>query len=181
MTFHEIFSAEQLFLMKAKSVLESEEDTVYPERSLADRTLAIIACAFALEAILNLLFRQSNRVKHFDGMSVRAKMEVLGAFGNVDIRFDSSPWKELNELIKTRDWLVHFKEPTIGLLGSCGYITNVDTKIPKLAPYKSLSIDNLSIYYESILCACRLLAQGLGLREHFDYLWTQQYEPWMIG
>lgn len=57
MTFHERFSAEQLFLMKAKTVLESEEDTVYPERSLADRTLAIIACAFALEAILNLLFR----------------------------------------------------------------------------------------------------------------------------
>lgn len=181
MTFYETFSAEQLFLQKAKMTLEPDEDGFDSDIELGNRTVAIISCAFALEALLNLLFRYDGRIRFYESMDIKAKLMVLGELANVEVVFDRQPWQVVPNLIKTRNWLVHFKEPSVGFLGSCGYIENEVVNIPKLAPHKSLTRSKLKEYYDNILLIGQSLAKGLGLREEFGYLWTQEYEPWIVG
>ena len=181
MTFHEIFSAEQLFLLKAKVVLESNEDDLDGEIELAERTVAIVSCAFALEALLNLLFLHDSRIRFYESMNTKTKIVVLGEFAGIEVKFDRMPWQSVPDLLRTRNWLVHFKEPTIGFLGSCGYIKDGEESIPKLAPQKTLTKEKLEEYYNSILLIGQELAEGLNLRDKFGYLWTQEYEPWIIG
>lgn len=178
MTHWEIFSAEQLFLLNARKVLEADESTLSCDVALAERATAIMSCAFALEALLNLLLRHDGRISLYEGINTKAKLEILGVFAHIEVAFNKEPWQAISELIKTRNWLVHFKEPTIGFLGSLGYVGD---SAPKRAPTKSLTKEALKVYYESVLHVGQVLVDGLGMHKEFSYLWSQEYEPWIIG
>ena len=178
MTFHETFSAEQLFLLNAKLALASEDIASDSEVTLAKRTTAIMSCAFALEALLNLMLKTTGAMSDYDKIPIKAKLELVGILANVEISFGKMPWQKLANLIVVRNWLVHFKEPVVGFLGSEGYIGD---NIPKRSPNKTLTIDELRQYYFNVLEAGRTLAAGLNLHDEFSYLWTQEFEPWIIG
>lgn len=176
MTFHESFYAEQLFLDNAKLVLErGEADDEYSD--FGEVASAVMSCAFALEALANALLKVDGRIKHYDKIEIKAKLEVLGILASIDVDFGKSPWQHIARLVGLRNWLVHYKDPYIGLMGSGGYVSRKS----KFSPSNDLTLNELKRYYDAVRECMAELANGLGQKEQFLFLSSEEYEPIMMG
>jgi len=177
MTFYVEFFADQVFLSFVKKHIEKET-----KFGLEDGAVCVMSSAAALEAIVNQLFISKTSLKYFDSFRFYEKIETLASFGGIEVNWGQGPWQGINELIKVRNWLAHYKETTIGLINSDSQwiIDNVNKK-PKIEPGIVLSRSNSQKYYNAVLTGSFELAQALKAGCEFDFLLSQNYESIIVG
>lgn len=194
MTFWETFNAEQLFLKKAKEIIDTVKE--HPEgkyldtEAMEEYSIGIVYCGFAFEAILNIMLRTYDQdlfiAKQRD--CIKSKLKLLKK--EIGISFDKSnePWSSIDELVGARNWLAHYKYQKPGLVGSEGYAKTADTKTgeiydtePIYAPKKTLTKENLIRYYNSVLIGSREIAAKIGVKNELMFLWNEEYEPFIYG
>lgn len=182
MTFYVEFYAEQAFLSFVKKSLQSAEAGDQTGFTLEIGVVVILACTAALEATMNQLFQDDKRLQHYDSLRISEKVETLADFAKIRIDWGSQPWQDIQRLIKVRNWLAHFKETKIGLIGGEGeWIKDTVNRLPKLDPDTELSFQQVRKYYNSVLGCLLLLARGLGLQNKYRFLETQEYDYYMVG
>lgn len=182
MTFYVEFYAEQAFLSFVKSNLQSLEVADPKSYTLELGAVMILSCVAALEATLNQLFQDDKRLQHYDSLRILEKIETLADFANIKIDWGGQPWQEVQQLIKVRNWLAHFKDPKIGLIGGEGkWIKDSVNKLPKLDPDVELSLQKIKKYYGSVLGSLLLLARGLGYQDKYRHLETEEYDYYQVG
>ena len=187
MTFYFDFYAEQAFLLFIKDYLSSTRTaTSYSDYSDAETShcaVCILACAATIEAMVNRLFIQKGCFKHFDELRLKSKIETLADVGGVSIDWGKGPWQQVAELIKARNWLAHFKDTTIGLIGAEDtWVVDDINKPPKLDPKVVLTPPTIRKYYDALREALRALAAGLEVNNHhYDFLDSEHYNLIVVG
>ncbi len=182
MTFNELFFTEQMFLKNAKSVLDNDALVEDTDSYISEVAMGVISCAFALEALINSLYRESGKLHSYERIEIRSKIEILGYIANVSVDYGQMPWQGIAELIRVRNWLVHFKDPYIGLIGSDGqYICDQNHSIPKIQPKGVFNKAKLKKYYRSVLCGGKQFAEALNLRDYFTFLFDESYSFYELG
>lgn len=177
MTFYVEFYAEQAFLSFVKSHLTKET-----KFDLEDGAVCVLSCTAAIEAILNRLFENDGRLKHYDSLRLPEKIETLADFAKVEVLWGNKPWQDIGQLISVRNWLAHYKNSTIGLINSDSqWVVDDINKKPRLEPGVVLSRKNVTNYYRAVLSGCQMLVTGLDQGLHFGFLSDENYEPIIVG
>jgi hypothetical protein len=180
MTFRVHFYAEQAFLAQIKAMLETEPKS---ENEPNVAALCILACASAIEAFSNHLLAKIVKFRHFDELKITSKIEQLLICGGIEPNWGIEPWQAINRLIKSRNWLAHYKDYEIGLVNS-DYVWLSDSynKLPKIDPYQELTLNQVRIYYNQTRKALEILARSVGAKEtDFEFLRTEKYESFLVG
>ena len=175
MSHHLVFNADQTFLKFSKECIRSFDDNDKNNREKA--AAVIIACASALEAKINSYLMSINRLPAWDELKIKSKIETLYFWGNRDPDWGSSPLQEINTLIRIRNWLLHFKEPVIGLSNTGGeWIVDSHNKKPKIDPKQILTKEFSSTCYLTTIAALVEIGK-LSMRPdyEFDYLISEDY------
>lgn len=179
MTFRVHFYAEQAFLARTKAMLETGQSEEEPAIS----ALCILACASAIEAFSNSLLAKTVKFRHFDELRISSKIEQLLLHGGTEPNWGVEPWQSIRQLIKSRNWLAHYKEHDIGLVNSeFEWLSDPHNKAPKIDPYKELTFAQSRNYYDQTLKALEILAQSAGANEtEWEFLRSENYEPFLVG
>lgn len=177
MTFYVDFYAEQAFLSFVKSQVTKEA-----KFGLEDGAVCVLSCAAAIEAILNRLFENDGRLRHYDSLRISEKIETLADFAQVKVLWGNKPWQDIGQLISVRNWLAHYKNSTIGLVNSDSqWVVDDINKKPKLEPGVVLSREYVTNYYKAVLASCQLIVTGLNQDVHFSFLADEDYELIIVG
>lgn len=180
MTFRVNFFAEQAYLAFVKETLDNP--ITDHEKSVERGAVCVIATACALEAIVNLLLKDHTSLRHYDDLRFRSKIDTLLDFGNHPLEWDKMPLQRIAELIRLRDWLVHYKDNDIGLINSAGeWIEDEYNKRPKRDPDQVLTMENVEKLYQAVRQIVLILASGVGANERFEYLQTEEYNAFLVG
>jgi hypothetical protein len=180
MTFRVNFFAEQAYLDFVKETLANPIADSYKE--IERGAVCIIATACALESIVNLLLKDYTSLRHFDDLRFRSKIETLLDLGNLPIEWDKPPLQHTAELLRLRNWLVHFKDNDIGLSNSAGeWVFDGVKTFPKYNPEKQLIFANVEKLYRSVLQVGLLLSKGVNAEDVFEYLKTEDYSGFLVG
>lgn len=181
MTFRFYFFAEQAFLSQVKSILQREHDSY--ESEIESGAICAIACAAAIESIANRLISESLGMEDFINNNLEEKIEIIAKHKGEKIAWGAQPWQKIAELIRTRNWLMHFKRNDIGLANSdMQWINDAHNKRPKIDPDKNLSKVNSKKYYQGVLFVSKFLVlcanETLG---EFSFLESEDYQSILIG
>lgn len=178
MTYRVIFFAENVFLSHAKSVI----DNCNEDDSPAVYAMSILACAAAIEATCNNLLLNKINIIDYDNLNINEKINKIIAFGGTKADWSRDPWQSIARLIKTRNWLLHFKEHNIGLVNSnFKWLDDELNKIPGIDPFKELTHLQISKYYNISREALIILFQSAGVDDNqFEYLHSEKYEPFFL-
>jgi hypothetical protein len=180
MTFRVNFFAEQAYLSFVKESLANP--IADHEKAVERGAVCVIALACALEAMLNVLLKEHTDLRHYDDLRFRSKIETLLDFGSLPIEWSRLPLQRIAELIRLRDWLVHFKDSDIGLTNSAGeWIEDSINKLPKRNPDTDLTFANVEKLYQAVRQVGLALAEGVGAKERFEYLQTEDYNAFLVG
>lgn len=179
MTFRVHFYAEQAFLARTKAMLNTGKSDEEPEIA----ALCILACASAVEAFSNSLLAKTVKFRHFDELRINSKIEQILLYGGTEPNWGMEPWQSVGKLIKSRNWLAHYKEHDIGLVNSeFKWLSDSHNKVPKIDPYEELTFNQSRTYYDQTRKALEILAQCAGAREsEFEFLRSEKYEPFLVG
>lgn len=180
MTLGVYFYAEQAYLSFVKKQLG---------RTWADRdeevehgALCVIALACTMEAISNYLLRNHTPLRHYGDLRFRSKIDTIFDFGKQDADWSKDPLYSVGQLIAIRNWLVHYKDPWIGLLGSEEeYLLDSLNKLPKRDPDVELVATNIKKLYDATRQAAFSMAEGLGVADDFQFLVSENYESFLVG
>jgi hypothetical protein len=168
------FFAEQAFLNSVKAKLfELKSDRT--SFSVDDGAVSVLACVAATEAMANGLFISINRYRYYDRLRLNEKLEVLADLAQLELNWGDEPWSSIQELIRVRNWLAHYKDSTIGLLGSEGYVRTLDYALPKFTPERNLNHKAVLRYYNAVRKAFPPIGTALNLPAHFDFLIEENY------
>jgi predicted component of type VI protein secretion system len=107
-----IFNASQVFLSFVKKALDSEE------WDFESGILCTVSCAAAIEATVNQLLQEDGRIKGWDELKIKSKIDNIANFNKQKIDWGSSQWQTVNKIIQARNYLVHFKGENLGLFGT---------------------------------------------------------------
>ena len=152
MTFRVHFYAEQAFLSQTKSLLEQANLEEEPEIS----ALCILACASAVEAVANSLLSKTIGFRHFDELKISSKIEQILLFAGTEPNWGIQPWQSISQLIRTRNWLTHYKDFNVGLVNSdFVWLKDDHNKLPKIDPYIELTFVRSRTYYDHSRMALR--------------------------
>ena len=181
MTFKVYFYAEQAFLSFVKKSLINP--TTDKDEVVEAGAVCVLACAAALEAMVNSLLKDSGRLRHFDELKLRSKIETIADFGGEIIDWGVQPWQDIAQLIRVRNWLAHYKDPDIGLVNSeSEWIKDSVNKAPKIDPDRELSMKVVKNYYDSTRQGLKTLATCLHVDTYLvEFLDTEKYEPFPVG
>ena len=187
MTFNVDFYAEQAFLAFVKRSVSTE----IVDHALMVQTgaVSVLACAAALEAMVNSLFKQDGRFPHFDELRLTSKIDTIGHLTGKTIDWGVQPWQDIARLIMVRNWLAHYKDPYIGLVAGGdyigvkgGWVRDDVHKPPKLDPFQELSSASVERFYIATRQGLKMLALDLGIEPSVvEFLDTENYEPFQIG
>lgn len=160
-------------------MLESDGSEEEPEIS----ALCILACASAIEACANSLLAKTVKLRHFDELRISSKIEHLLLHGGIEPNWGADPWQSVGRLIKSRNWLAHYKEHDIGLVNSdFEWLNDSRNGAPKIDPYKELTFAQARKYYDETRKALKILAQSAGAnKDEFEFLTSEKYEPFLVG
>lgn len=194
MTFRENFAAEQLFLKLAKEAREIDllgnNANLTNNEAMERSSIGIVACAFAMEALTNKFLKRIGGDAFFQNerRSVEDKLRYLKKKINAPIDFGHEPWCNIREAAHARNWLAHYKFPNPALIGSDGYVhedrNNTDSPRndePFFLPQRTLTPSNVSKYYESTLQGAKEIAMLLSAEDEFEFLWNENFEPFLYG
>jgi hypothetical protein len=184
MTFGVYFHAERALLRFVKEAVDpgSPTGTALSPTELANGSVCVFACAAALEAMANTLLLRDGRLRHWDELRIRSKLDTLADFGATPIEWGRQPWQDIAMLIRVRNWLAHFKDPEIGLIGEGGsWVEDGVNRTPGIDPEAVLSKDSIRCYYDAVRSGMALLARGLGQADEFEFLVAERYDHLYVG
>lgn len=156
-----------VFLEFVKSTLAGSSDPSTPSAAVC-----VLANAAAVEALANRYFICLDRLSEFDQLKTMSKIEALADLAGQTIDWGRAPWQQVARLIRTRNWLAHYKEARgeDDRVGVAGY------RSAKFDPDGDLSWRALRAYYEATRDGFTALGRGLGLNEaEFLFLSTEQF------
>lgn len=181
MTYNVYFYAEQAYLSHVKKVLSTEP--VNYDHEIESGALCAISSAAAIEAIANALLSEYIKLENFDDLRIELKLERIVEFGSGEIIWGESPWQDVAELIRVRNWLLHFKNSNIGLTNSKGrWIKDEYNKIPKFAPDIHLRRSKTARYYQCVREASKILVLSCKNQlDEYSFLDNEEYEPTLVG
>lgn len=169
------FYAEQAFLSFVKHLLD---DRASMQLDTDESVVAIVACAAALEAMVNRLFELQGALKEHQASPLKKKIAILAQTSKEEMDWDVSPWQDVAELIQLRNWLMHYKESWMGLVNSEGqWVRDHNGNLPRFTP-AAFSKERIANYYQCVRSIVSSLANGLGHKGHFSYLQSETYEPY---
>ncbi len=173
MTFYVDFYADQAFLLFVKQRISEKE--IF---DVQDGAVCVISSAAALEAIVNQMFILKPILKYYDSLRFKEKIETLCEFGGTKISWGEEPWQTISELGKVRNWLIHYKDTTIGLMNNeFQWVVGGENRKPRMDPDIFLSKAYSEKYYKSVLDGALRLANYLDVSSEFDSLSSQDYNP----
>jgi len=176
MTVAVSFFAERAFLRFIKRSLESNDAAI----SVEDAAVCIVAAAAALEAAVNSFFVANGRLQHYDELKLVSKIETLAEWSSLTIDWGTLPWQDVTRLLRTRNWLVHFKEPFIGLARtSRGWVDDDNNNPPKTDPYVEFSRARVLRYRDSTVAAIQTLAAAL--HPNLPDVLSLEDDPFLVG
>lgn len=112
MTHHVFLNGSQIFLSFVKNTLRSER------WDFESGILCTISCAAAIESIINEILQNDGRIKGWDELKIKSKIENIASFNNHKIEWGNIHWQTVDDVIKARNYLVHFKGENLGLFGT---------------------------------------------------------------
>ena len=182
MTYYVDFYAEQAFLAfvkKSISMKPTDDDEM-----VQIGAVSVLACAAALEAMVNFLYKEDGRLPHFDELRLTSKIDTIAHLTHNSIDWGTQPWQDVARLITMRNWLAHYKDPNIGLLGSArgGWVDDGINKPPKIDPFQELSSPSIKHFYKATRLGLKELCSFFSIDPMFiEFLDTEDYEPFAIG
>ncbi len=180
MTFSVTFFAEQAYLSFVKDYFDNPPDE--HEKAVERGAVCVIALACGLEAILNQILRNHSNIRHWDDFRYVSKVETACDIADVELDWGREPFQSISNLIALRNWLVHYKNPEIGLINSDGdYLESDYWKIPKRSPDTELIPKNIQRLYDHVREYLISISSGLNLDHEFDYLESQDYYAFLVG
>lgn len=178
------FSASHAALWHVKYSLESfPSDKGWSFDYLPLGASCILCCAAAFEAIVNNVFLQKSTISHWDELKLKSKTNVLFELKNKKIDWGASPFQNISQLIKVRNWLAHHKEPYLGLAfvgeSNIQWISSSDNmlKAARVDILRELKRDSIENYYSSVREAGVQIARNWGDELEAEYLKSEKYEP----
>lgn len=181
MTFYVYFFAEQAFLSQVKLLSNIVHTSSMKE--IEAGAVCVLACSAAVEALTNSLLINNVKFKHFDELRLASKIEYIGEYHGKPINWGDTVWQQIAALIRLRNWLSHYKDSNVGLIGSDGeWLKDTINQLPKIDPKIELSSIKIKIYYKATLTALKqlvLLCQAE--LEEFAYLETEDFESILVG
>jgi len=169
------FYAEQAYL----SFVKKMSDRGLLEKSdIDERVVSVLACAAALEGLINRLFELQGDLKENQAFPLEQKIEILAKRSGAERNWGNSPWSNIRKLIRVRNWLAHYKESWLGLMNSeSQWVPGHNQEMPRFTPQNAFCTECIKKYYLSILGVISLIADGLGYADEFEYLKSEIYEP----
>lgn len=156
-----------VFLEFVKNTLAEPSDQGTPSAAVC-----VLANAAAVEALANRYFICLDRLPEFDQLKPMSKIETLADLSGQAIDWGRAPWQHVARLIRTRNWLAHYKEAR----GEADRVGIAGHHSSKFDPDGDLSWRALRAYYEATREGFATLARGLGLDEaEFGFLSTEEY------
>ncbi len=178
MTHRVYFHADRSYLSFAKAYLGKSFEN--HDAEVDEGSVCVIALVCALEAIVNSLFRDHTVIRHFDDFRLQSKIETLFDLGSSDFDWGREPLQSVGELIRTRNWLVHFKEPEIGLLGTEGYVSDTINRLPRFDPDTILTRKHIQRQYQSVLDVGVQLAACLKAESEYEFLREEDFRSFYV-
>jgi hypothetical protein len=174
------FYAERAFMKFVRRTLDSHSHGLPPEAA----AVCILSLAAALEALVNQLFISDERLPYFDELHLQSRIQLLATWGKVKVDWGRTPWQDVKQLIRVRNWLSHFKDPDVGLISlSEGWVQDLAKTRRKADPSKELTRSALARYYGAVDAAATLLVNGLygdGVRGTPLPAWLKQMDEEII-
>ena len=181
MTFRVYFFAEQAFLAQVKLLSNAVHTSSVKE--IETGAVCVLACAAAVESLTNSLLINNVKFKHFDELRLASKIEYIGEYYQKPIDWGDTVWQQIAALIRLRNWLSHYKDSNVGLIGAEGkWLIDTINKLPKIDPDIELSSAKIKNYYKATLAALKqlvLLCQAE--LEEFSYLETEDFQSSLVG
>ena len=184
MTHHVFFNASQVFLSFVKKSLDSEQ------WSFESGVLCTISCAAAIEAIVNEILQEDGRIKGWDQLNIKSKIDNIGGLNNQEIEWGSNHWQTVDCIIKARNYLVHFKGENMGLFGtphieemSINWIImkQKDRKINSPSIKFDFSKEAVARYYNSLLISFLELTKHIkDADRRYNFLSSEDYSSFTI-
>jgi hypothetical protein len=145
--------------------------------------VSIIACAAALEAMLNSMLARSGKLPAFDELRLRSKLETIAHWGGRKIDWGSKPWQDITRLIAIRNRLAHYKEAELGLMNTAmQWVVDDVNKPPKIDPMEELQYETVRRYYDAVRAGLKALAKWASLEElEYSFLETEEYVTFYLG
>lgn len=182
MTFHVHFFAQDAFLEFVQLTLDEGQDRPDADDLAVIRGSAcVLACAAALEAAVNELI-QDTALSHWDELRLTSKIDTLAELEGQKIPWGQEPWQTVTKLLRVRNWLAHFKEPYIGLMGARGeWVEDAVNKPPKIDINSSLGRSAISGYFGAVIEAICRLQQLRGQVDDCSDAMDRKFEPFLVG
>lgn len=153
-----------------------------PYAYVAAGAACVLACQAALEAIVNNLLQRQTKLRHWDELKLKSKIDTLADLGGIAVDWGKNPWQEITRLIRIRNWLTHNKESYIGLIGAFGdWVVDDVNKIPRLDPEAELLEASIRRFYDAVRESGMLLGAAMGAEAEYEFLVSEKYEPVLVG
>lgn len=187
MTHRVIMNADNIFLGLAKKALEDMENNGDNfEEELMMGVNVVITCVTAIEAFTNKVFIKHLHFKCYDDLKLISKIASIHDLKNSAINWGINPYQTFKRLVTVRNWLIHFKNTNIGLLGADNTWTKDpllgNNNQPKIDPFTDLNRRSCREYYTE----CRNLIIDLGKvanlpYQDYEFAINEKYEYFQVG
>ncbi len=170
--------AERAFLSFVKQSLKHfpNDTEAFEGEQISLSSMCVLACAAALETIVNHLFEKDGRLKHYDEFRMSSKIDTLAELGMAQIAWGNQPWQDITRLIKIRNWLTHNKVSHLGTITMDGLFHTTSYQPIKWNPLDDLTPDAVQKFYDAVRTAGVILSEGLGFHIEYEYLQHEDYK-----
>lgn len=146
------------------------------ENEIGRGAVCVVSLVAALESVVNILLKSNATFRHYDELRLASKIETIFDIGNEEFSWGEEPLQSIGELIRTRNWLVHFKEREIGLAGSEGYAKDYLNRLPKIDPDVFLKANYIRRQYKSVITLSVNLAKIVGCEDLVKHIQNESFD-----
>jgi len=168
--------AEHAFLSFVKQSLKHfpNDTEAFAGEQISLSSMCVLACAAALETIVNRLFEKDGRLKHYDELRLASKIDTLAEMGMMQVSWGTQPWQDVTRLIKVRNWLAHNKASHLGIITMDGLFHTTSYQPIKWNPLNDLTLDAVQKFYDAVRTAGIILSTGLGFQAQYQFLQNEE-------
>lgn len=147
MTYRVYMLADNIFLSIARNALEQLSDK-QNKSNILHGTSVVINSVMAVEAFINKTYIKKTKLKCYDELRLLGKIETLHNLNSSEVNWGGNPYQTFKELVTIRNWLVHFKDPNVGLINSASdWVKDSMNNKPRLDPFEVLKKEHCIRYF----------------------------------
>ena len=170
------FYAEDALLRMARSYVTGDLPASSTEEEVALGSASTLACAAALEAVVNRLAARHSPFSAWDRLGLCQKIDMLCEVVADRADWGATPFQTINRLVLVRNWLAHYKDPYVGLSdGVGGWIKDGAHRPPKVDPELEFSREVVRRGYDAVRQAGAKLAALHGEHAMAERLRSEDY------